>query len=280
MGLSRKSSSANTPSLAKAQPSNSHLNNLGKTSTPTTNGTVAPAIAGHDKIHSTNTSTPSSPAGSIGSGADGKELKFLDHTTGSNSNGPQSPDKAAAAAAPPRKNQTRNLCLELLECSRNLVVRRRNSERKRRNLNGENNILNLHIPEPTSPMARHSEKDGEYSSDTDGGQSRGSSVAGDHPPKSKNVSGQHKNGEGHMIRFEMLEDGVNHVHHLRAAKRQEKLSTLLQSWLGGGQKKKDDEGAPSKDQLSLTAFMGGSMEDGESGCYKERWFTASFSYIS
>ena len=54
-----------------------------------------------------------------------------------------------------------------------------------------------------------------------------------------------------MIRFVMLEDGVNHVHHLRAAKRQEKLSTLLQSWLGGGQKKKDDEAATPKDQLSL-----------------------------
>ena len=109
----------------------------------------------------------------------------------------------------------------------------------------------------TSPMPRHSEKDGEYSSDTDGTQSRGSSVAGDHP-KSRNVSGNHKtNGDvvPHFVRFEMLEDGVNHVHHLRAAKRQEKLSTLLQSWLGGGQKKKEDDssaGAPApKDQLSL-----------------------------
>ena len=105
----------------------------------------------------------------------------------------------------------------------------------------------------TSPMPRHSEKDGEYSSDTDGPQSRGSSIAGDHP-KSRNVSGTHKNGDvvPHFVRFEMLEDGVNHVHHLRAAKRQEKLSTLLQSWLGGGQKKKEEDGAaPPKDQLSL-----------------------------
>jgi protein-serine/threonine kinase len=105
----------------------------------------------------------------------------------------------------------------------------------------------------TSPMPRHSEKDGEYSSDTDGPQSRGSSVAGDHP-KSRNVSGTHKNGDAmqHFVRFEMLEDGVNHVHHLRAAKRQEKLSNILQSWLGGGQKKKEEDGAaPPKDQLSL-----------------------------
>jgi protein-serine/threonine kinase len=51
----------------------------------------------------------------------------------------------------------------------------------------------------------------------------------------------------------MLEDGVNHVHHLRAAKRQERLTTLLQSWLGGGQKKKDSDEqlSPPKDQLSL-----------------------------
>ena len=105
----------------------------------------------------------------------------------------------------------------------------------------------------TTPMPRHGEKDGEYSSDTDGPQSRGSSVAGDHP-KSKPVAGNHKNGDAmqHFVRFEILEDGVNHVHHLRAAKRQEKLSTLLQSWLGGGQKKKDEDGAaPLKDQLSL-----------------------------
>src|SRR6266496_2248238 len=78
-----------------------------------------------------------------------------------------------------------------------------------------------------------------------------SSASGNHPSRSRNASIQHRNGESHMVRFEMLEDGVNHVHHLRAAKRQEKLLTLLQSWLGGGQKKKEDEFAPPKDQLSL-----------------------------
>ena len=100
-------------------------------------------------------------------------------------------------------------------------------------------------------MPRHSEKDGEYSSDTDGTRSHESLVAGDHPPKPRNVSGQHKNGESLLVRFEMLADGVNHVHHLRGGRRQEKLTTLLQHWLGGGQKKRDDEGSPLKDQLSL-----------------------------
>ena len=230
MGLSRKSSSTNTPPLAKAQPSNSHLNNLGKTSTPTTNGTVAPAIAGHDKIHSTNTSTPSSLAGSIGSGADSKELKFFDHMTGSNNNGPKSPDNAAVAAAAAvaaKEKSDKNPMSSRL--SRMFTPSGREKE-KLREKEKEVERRKQH-PEPshsatTSPMPRHSEKDGGNSSDTDGGQSRGSSVAGDHPPKSRNVSGQHKNGEVHMIRFDMLEDGVNHVHHLRAAKRQEKLSTF------------------------------------------------------
>ena len=107
----------------------------------------------------------------------------------------------------------------------------------------------------TTPLPRHAEKEGEYSSDTDGGASRGSSVAGDHPPKSRNVSGQQKNGEPqHYVRFELINDGESHLHHLRAAKRQEKLSTLLQNYFGGGKKKDEDDGnkpANFKDQLSL-----------------------------
>jgi protein-serine/threonine kinase len=255
MGLSRKSSSTNTPPLAKAQPSNGHLNNLGKTSTPTTNGTVAPAIAGHDKIHSTSTSTASSLAGSIGSGADSKELKFFDHMTGSNNNGPKSPDNAAVGTAAAVAAKEKSDKSPTSRFSRIFMPSGREKE-KLREKEKEVERQKQH-PEPshsaaTSPMPRHSEKEGGNSSDTDGGQSRGSSVAGDHPPKSRNVSGQHKNGEVHMIRFEMLEDGVNHVHHLRAAKRQEKLSKLVQSWLGGGQKKKDGEVVvPPKDQLSL-----------------------------
>lgn len=106
----------------------------------------------------------------------------------------------------------------------------------------------------TTPLPRHAEKDGEYSSDTEGAPSRESSVAGDHPPKSRNVSGnQHKNGEPvHYVRFELVNEGENHVHHLRAAKRQEKLSTLLQNYFGGGKKKdEEDKPTPAKDQLSL-----------------------------
>lgn len=107
-----------------------------------------------------------------------------------------------------------------------------------------------------SPLPRHAEKEGDSSSDTDNATSRASSVAGD-GPRSRNVSNAHRNGADpthHFVRFEMLEDGVNHVHHLRAAKRQEKLSTMLQSWLGGGQKKKEEVAAGGehvKDQLSL-----------------------------
>ncbi len=50
-------------------------------------------------------------------------------------------------------------------------------------------------------------------------------------------------------RFELEEDGA-HAHHLKSAKRQEKLSDMLSSMLGGG-KKKEADGADSHQQLSL-----------------------------
>jgi protein-serine/threonine kinase len=50
-------------------------------------------------------------------------------------------------------------------------------------------------------------------------------------------------------RFELEEDGT-HAHYLKSAKRQEKLSDMLSSMLGGG-KKKDADGADSHQQLSL-----------------------------
>lgn len=50
-------------------------------------------------------------------------------------------------------------------------------------------------------------------------------------------------------RFELEEDGT-HAHHLKSTKRQEKLSDMLSSMLGGG-KKKEVEGADSHQQLSL-----------------------------
>ncbi len=50
-------------------------------------------------------------------------------------------------------------------------------------------------------------------------------------------------------RFELEEDGT-HAHYLKSAKRQEKLSDMLSSILGGG-KKKDADGADTHQQLSL-----------------------------
>jgi protein-serine/threonine kinase len=251
MGLSRKNSSVNTPSLARAQPSTSHLNGVGK-NVPIPNGASTP---GHDKIHSTNTSTPSSPAASIGSGSDSKELKYLDNV----SNGPTSPDKPGSASKDksdknPMSRITRMFSQSGREKEKEMREKEKDKELERRKLQHQHQQQHPQPSHPggTSPMHRHSEKDGESSSDTDSAQSRGSSVAGDRLAKSTPVSSQHKNGDSsHLVRFEILEDGVDHVHHLRAAKRQEKLLTLLQSWLGGGQKKKDDEAAHLKDQLSL-----------------------------
>jgi protein-serine/threonine kinase len=239
MGLSRQNSTP-TRTDAKAYPSSGNLYALGKTSSPT-NGVTTNGV-GHDVTHSAapsiNTSTPSSPAGSIGSGADGKEFKFFDHV-----NGPTSPDKAVLSA---KEKSDKNPMSRL---TRMFSATGRDKKEKDKELVRKHGGEQQHSG-ATSPMPRHPEKDGEYSSDTDGAQSRGSSVAGDPQPKSRNTSGQHKNGDTtHFVRFEMLENG-EHVHHLRAAKRQEKLSTLLQSWLGG-KKKEEDGAAPARDQLSL-----------------------------
>lgn len=250
MGPTPKNSTANTPVLARAQPSNGHLNGLGKV-VPTSNGIVA-LQAGHDNVHSANTSTPSSPAGSISSSVESKELKFFDHMNGSTpaSTG-CSPDKVTKDKSE-KKNKSR-ITRIFSQSSRDKEKREKEKEleqqRKKQAMNGSGDLPHSGA---TNPMPRHSEKDGDVSSDTDGARSRGSSVAGDHPSKLKNVSGGPACATN-FVRFKMLEDGVNHVHHLRAAKRQEKLSTLLQSWLGGGQKKKgdDDRLVPPRDPLSL-----------------------------
>ena len=255
MGLSRKSSSTNTPALARTQPSNTHLNGLGKSPPNTPNGVATP-VAGHDSVHSANSSSPSSPAGSISSGADGKEPKFFDQANGTNNVAPlQSPDKCPKDKLD--KNRMGRIGRMFSQSGRDKDKREKEKERKQQNMlgSGAAGIEPSHSG-PTSPMPRHSEKERESFSDTDGAPSRGSSVAGDHPPKPRSVSGQHKNGEtaANWVRFEMLEDGVNHVHHLRAAKRQEKLSKLLQSWLGGGQRRREEEDGrapPARDQLSL-----------------------------
>jgi protein-serine/threonine kinase len=56
-----------------------------------------------------------------------------------------------------------------------------------------------------------------------------------------------KDGEHPYKRFELFEDGT-HVHYLKSAKRQEKLSGLLRDMLGG---KKKDDGDHGDQQLSL-----------------------------
>ena len=55
--------------------------------------------------------------------------------------------------------------------------------------------------------------------------------------------------QNQRIRFELEEDGT-HSHYLKSAKRQEKLSDMLSSMLGGG-KKKEVEAGDSTQQLSL-----------------------------
>ncbi|TGZ81148.1 Pkinase-domain-containing protein [Ascodesmis nigricans] len=66
------------------------------------------------------------------------------------------------------------------------------------------------------------------------------------------VSGKSKSGLASggaaLVRFSMNEDGT-HEHHLRSAKRQEKLSDMIRDLMGGG--KKRDENAPERDGLSL-----------------------------
>lgn len=185
---------------------------------------------------------------------DCKELKYFD-----NSAIPGSPDKPNAVPKDGQKNAMSRLTRMFSQSGRD-KEKQKEVERKKQQQQEKlsvSPVVSDHQPHSggTSPLPKHTERDGEYSSDTDNAPSRGSSVAGDHP-KSRNVSAQHaKNGETAVVpfvRFEMLEDGVNHVHHLRATKRQEKLSTMLQSWLGGGKKMVEEEKpAPMKDQLSL-----------------------------
>ena len=59
-----------------------------------------------------------------------------------------------------------------------------------------------------------------------------------------------KDSDTTLRRFEIMSDG-SHEHHLKSAKRQEKLSDLLRDMLGG--KKKEDHGAGEEQQLSLAS---------------------------
>lgn len=67
--------------------------------------------------------------------------------------------------------------------------------------------------------------------------------------KSANSKDQ-KDGTTPHKRFEVLPEGTGtHIHHLRSARRQEKLTDLLRDMLGGGRKKGDDQA--DEQQLSL-----------------------------
>lgn len=63
-------------------------------------------------------------------------------------------------------------------------------------------------------------------------------------------SKEQKDGAPPHKRFEVLPEGTGtHAHHLRSARRQEKLTDLLRDMLGGGRKKGDDQA--DEQQLSL-----------------------------
>lgn len=72
----------------------------------------------------------------------------------------------------------------------------------------------------------------------------------DKEKKPKSSSGKEQKDTAAIIskRFELQTDG-NHVHHLRSARRQEKLTDLLRDMLGGSRKK--DDHADDQQQLSL-----------------------------
>ncbi|KAH1288023.1 Pkinase-domain-containing protein [Aspergillus fumigatus] len=81
--------------------------------------------------------------------------------------------------------------------------------------------------------------------------SRQTSTKGDNEKekKTKPTNGKDQR-EGSIVhkRFEMFPDGT-HCHHLKSARRQEKLTDLLRDMLGGGSRKKDDH--VDDQQLSL-----------------------------
>ena len=73
----------------------------------------------------------------------------------------------------------------------------------------------------------------------------------DPQPKKKTGSKEQKDGVAPHKRFEILAEALgNHSHHLRSARRQEKLTDLLRDMLGGGRKKGGDDQVDEQ-QLSL-----------------------------
>ncbi|KAJ5540581.1 hypothetical protein N7494_005657 [Penicillium frequentans] len=71
--------------------------------------------------------------------------------------------------------------------------------------------------------------------------------------KKKTITGkEQKDGVPPHKRFEILTEALgNHSHHLRSARRQEKLTDLLRDMLGGGRKKGGDDHQVDEQQLSL-----------------------------
>ncbi|MCJ1361480.1 serine/threonine-protein kinase HAL4/sat4 [Acarospora aff. strigata] len=94
----------------------------------------------------------------------------------------------------------------------------------------------LKPPKAPSRQASYSEKRPSGTSDTERKQGTGG------------IKKDTKDPDPAHRRFEVLPDGT-HVHHLKSAKRQEKLSDMLRDMLGG--KKKDEQAPGDEQQLSL-----------------------------
>lgn len=96
---------------------------------------------------------------------------------------------------------------------------------------------------PTPPSKQTSYKDDQ--------RQRQSSTDSEHRPIIRRDGTARHNGKEHELahkRFEVFPDGV-HEHTLKSAKRQERLSDMLRDMLGS--KRKDTEGQPEDQQLSL-----------------------------
>lgn len=105
--------------------------------------------------------------------------------------------------------------------------------------NGDPNLLsNGAVKAPKAPSRQPSYTDKKPASSSDGERKTGSSGT---KKDSKDPDPTHR-------RFELLPDGT-HAHHLKSAKRQEKLSDMLRDMLGG--KKKDEQAHGDEQQLSL-----------------------------
>lgn len=117
-----------------------------------------------------------------------------------------------------------------------------NSKEPQRDRAGESgtpeNHTNGAVKAPKTPSRQASHTDKKAISTADGDRRQGPSTS---KKDVKDLDALHK-------RFELLPDGT-HEHHLKSARRQEKLSDMLRDMLGG--KKKDDQAHGDEQQLSL-----------------------------